>query len=200
MDPIKYIFKKPTVSGRISRWQMMLTEYDIQYVTHKAIKGSVLNDYLSHQPVEGYQSIKFDFPDEDIMFIRDCNILGPDEGPEPGSRWTLMFHGASNAKGHGIGEIITSSNDFHIPFTARLCFDCTNNMEEYEACIYDIEAAIDLRIKIFEVYRNSALVISQVRGDWETRDKKLVSYREHVVKLIPYFDEITFHYIPREGN
>lgn len=26
MDPIKYIFEKPTVSGRISRWKMLLTE------------------------------------------------------------------------------------------------------------------------------------------------------------------------------
>lgn len=50
------------------------------------------------------------------------------------------------------------------------------------------------------MYGDSALVISQVRGDWETRDKKLIPYREHGVKLIPYFDEITFHYIPREEN
>lgn len=33
MDPIKYIFEKPVVTGRIARWQMLLTEYDIQYAT-----------------------------------------------------------------------------------------------------------------------------------------------------------------------
>ena len=26
MDPIKYIFEKPTLSGRIARWQMILIE------------------------------------------------------------------------------------------------------------------------------------------------------------------------------
>ena len=31
-------------------------------------------------------------------------------------------------------------------------------------------------------------VISQVLGDWETRDKKLVSYREHIVNTMTYFD------------
>ncbi|XP_050908376.1 uncharacterized protein LOC127122000 [Lathyrus oleraceus] len=144
--------------------------------------------------------MKFDFPDEGIMFIRDCNIPVPDEGLEPGSWWRLMFDGSSNAKGHGIREIITSSTILHIPFIARLCFDCTNNMAEYKACIYDIEAIIDLRIKILELYGDYALVISQVRGEWETRDKKLIMYREHMVKLIPYFDEITFHYIPRGEN
>lgn len=144
--------------------------------------------------------MKFDFPNEDIMFIPDCNIPSPDGGPRPGSQWTLIFDGASNAKGHRIRAIITSPNCFHILFTAILCFDSTNNMVEYEACIYGIEASIDLRTNILEVYGECALVISQVRGDWETQDKTLIPYREHMVKLIPYFDEITFNYIPREDN
>ncbi|XP_050877349.1 uncharacterized protein LOC127081107 [Lathyrus oleraceus] len=111
-----------------------------------------------------------------------------------------MFDGASNARGHGIGAVITSPTGFHLPFTARLCFECNNNMEEYEACIYSMKAAIDLRIKILEVYGDSALVISQVKGDWETRDNKLIPYKEHIRKLVPYFDEVSFHHIPREEN
>jgi hypothetical protein len=47
MDPIKYVFEKQALSGRIARWQMVLTEYDIQYVSQKAIKGSVLSEYLA---------------------------------------------------------------------------------------------------------------------------------------------------------
>ena len=54
MDPIKYIFEKPALSGRIATWKMIITEYDIQYTTHKAIKGNVLFDYLAHQAVEDY--------------------------------------------------------------------------------------------------------------------------------------------------
>lgn len=84
MDPIKHIFEKPIVSG-ITCWKMLLTQYDIQYVTQKAIKGNVLSDYLAHQPMKGYQPMKFNFPSEDIMFIRDCNIPGPDEEPKLGS-------------------------------------------------------------------------------------------------------------------
>ncbi|XP_050916697.1 uncharacterized protein LOC127131849 [Lathyrus oleraceus] len=126
--------------------------------------------------------------------------VSPGEGPEPGSRWMLMFDSASNARGHGIGVVITSPTGFHLPFTARLCFDCTNNMADYEACIYGLEAEIDLRIKILEVFGDSALVISQVKGDWETRDSKLIPYKEHIRKRIPYFDEISFHHISREEN
>lgn len=115
-----------------------------QYTTQKAIEGSVLADHLAQQPLEDnkYQPIGFEFPDEDIMFIRDYVIPGPKEGPEPGSRWTLVFDGASNALGNGVGCVITSPTGFHIPFTARVNFDCKNNMAEYEACIYGVEAAI----------------------------------------------------------
>ena len=85
MDPIKYIIKKPTLSGRIARWQMILTEYDIQYTTQKAIKGSVRADHLAHQAVDDYQSMNFEFPDENIMLVTDCEEPGPDEGPKEGS-------------------------------------------------------------------------------------------------------------------
>src|SRR4051812_26360343 len=73
-------------------------------------------------------------------------------------------------------------------------------MAEYEACIHGIEAAIDLRIKYLKVYGDSNLVISQINGDWETRHQNLIPYREHVMRLIPYFDEITLEHISREEN
>ncbi|XP_050909447.1 uncharacterized protein LOC127123254 [Lathyrus oleraceus] len=144
--------------------------------------------------------MRFEISDEDIMFIRDWSILDLEEGPEPGSRWTIMFDGATNAQGNGIGAIITSPSGFHLPFTARLCFDCANNMAEYKACIFRLEATIDLRIKILEVYGDSALVIIQIKEDWEVHDHKLIPYKEHVLKLVLYFDEITFHHIHQEEN
>jgi hypothetical protein len=165
MDHIKYIFEKPALSGRIARWQMLLSEYDIQYVAQKAIKGSVLAEHLAHQPLVDYQPVRFDFPDEDIMAVNEKPPTDENEGLEPGSRWKLVFDGASNALGHGVGAVIISPKDTHIPLTARLLFDCTNNIVEYEACIMGLEGAIDLRIKTLEVYGDSALVIYQVRGE-----------------------------------
>ena len=106
MDIIKYIFEKLVLSGRIARWKMVLTEYDIQYTTQKTIKGSVLADHLAHQAVDDYQSMKFEFPNKDIMMIDNCEELRPYDGTEQGSRWTLVFDGASNALGNGIGAVI----------------------------------------------------------------------------------------------
>ena len=92
----------------------------ISCLTQKAIKGSVLANHLAHQPVEDYQPIHFDFPDEDIMVVKDDEVIGDDEGPEPGARWMLTFDGASNAMGHGVGAVLISPKDGYIPFTTRL--------------------------------------------------------------------------------
>ena len=49
---------------------MLSSEYDIEYRTQKAIKSSVLADYLAHQLVEDHQSAEYEFPDEDVMFLK----------------------------------------------------------------------------------------------------------------------------------
>lgn len=51
MDPLKYIFDKPSLTGRIARWQMLLTEFDMVYVTQKAIKGQAIADQLAENPI-----------------------------------------------------------------------------------------------------------------------------------------------------
>ena len=77
----------------------------------------------------------------------------------------MVFDGASNTLGKEISVVIIYSSGCHTPFTSRLCFDYTNNMAEYEACIMGIKAAIDTRIKFLDVYEDSSLVISQIIGE-----------------------------------
>lgn len=81
MDLIKYIFEKHALTGRISRWQMLLSGYDIKYHILKAIKGSMFADHLAHQPIDDYEFINFEFPDEDVMYLKskDCNEPLPNE-------------------------------------------------------------------------------------------------------------------------
>ena len=45
-DPIKYIFEKLVLTGKISHWQLLLFEFDIVFVVRKAIKGQAIADYL----------------------------------------------------------------------------------------------------------------------------------------------------------
>jgi len=72
---------------------------------------------------------------------------------------------SSDSIGHGVGAVLVSPDNQCIPFTARLGFDCTNNMAEYEACALAVQAAIDSNVKLLKVYGDSALVIHQLRGE-----------------------------------
>ena len=112
----------------------------------------------------------------------------------------MYFDGASNALGRGVGAIPISLEGNHCPFTAKLSFDCTNNVAEYEACVMGLQAAIEKKIKKLTIYGDSALVICQLNGEWETRDSKLVPYQEFIKGLIEQFEKITFKHLPREEN
>jgi len=47
MDPVKYIFEKSALTGRIARWQVLFSKFNVVYVTQKAIKGRALVVYLA---------------------------------------------------------------------------------------------------------------------------------------------------------
>ncbi|KAK5832543.1 hypothetical protein PVK06_016345 [Gossypium arboreum] len=169
----------------MARWQIFLSEFDIVYVSQKAIKGSAIAEFLASRALEDYEPLNFDFPNEELLYVATI-----EEHP-----WKMNFDGASNAVGNGIGAVLLSPNGDHYPFTCKLDFDCTNNMAEYEACIMGLRAAIERGIRTLEVYGDSALVIYQLKGEWETRDPKLINYRKVVLGLLKEFDDITFNYI-----
>ena len=78
--------------------------------------------------------------------MKDCDEPTLDEGPEPGSRWGMVFNGAVNQYGNGIGALIITPQGTHFPFTTRLTFKCTNNMAEYEACIMGLCSGVFVTI------------------------------------------------------
>ena len=74
-------------------------------------------------------------------------------------------------------------------------------MAEYEVCIMGLRAVMDLGIKSLIIFGDSALVISQIKGEWDMKHPNLIPYKEHVLTLIPHFKEITFeHFNERKIN
>uniref|UniRef100_A0A2N9HXX3 Integrase catalytic domain-containing protein n=1 Tax=Fagus sylvatica TaxID=28930 RepID=A0A2N9HXX3_FAGSY len=112
MDPIKYIFEKPALTGKIARWQVLLSEFDILFVARKAIKGQAIADYLADYPSEQLELMDSEFPDEDVMTV--------DEGDH--CRWKLYFDGAANSVGSRIGAVLVSPNGQQTPIAVKLGF------------------------------------------------------------------------------
>ena len=63
LDLFRHLFDRPVLTGRLMRWLVLLTEFDIQYVTQKPIKGSIVAYHLASLPLSDDRSIDDDFPD-----------------------------------------------------------------------------------------------------------------------------------------
>ena len=153
LDPLRYLFDRPVLTGRLMRWLVLLTEFDIQYVTQKSVKRSVVVDHLASLPVSDDRPIDGDFPDE--QFVSVTSITG----------WRLYFDGAANQSGFVIGILLISPQGDHIPRSIQLTFSyhyrLTNNIVEYEACITSLETTLDLGVRQLEIHGDSNLVIQQ---------------------------------------
>ncbi|XP_070037251.1 uncharacterized protein [Nicotiana tomentosiformis] len=126
---------KPMPIGRLAKWKILLTEFDIIYVTRTAMKAQALANHLAKNPVdEEYEPLKTYFLDEEVMYVDEVDH---DEKPS----WKLFSDGAANMKGVRIGIVLISETKHHYPITAQLRFYCTNNMAEYEACILGLGIA-----------------------------------------------------------
>ncbi|RVW60356.1 Transposon Ty3-I Gag-Pol polyprotein [Vitis vinifera] len=66
--PLRYLFDSPP-SWSPMRWLVLLTEFDIHYVTQKSIRGSIVADHLASLPVSDARAIDDDFPDEDVAAV-----------------------------------------------------------------------------------------------------------------------------------
>ena len=48
-----YLFQVLALTGKISRWLVLLTEFDIEYIMTKVIKGRAVAEFLALNAVEG---------------------------------------------------------------------------------------------------------------------------------------------------
>ncbi|XP_065627349.1 uncharacterized protein LOC136066626 [Quercus suber] len=102
MDPIKYIFEKPALTWKISHWQMLLSKFDIVFVTRKAIKGQAIVEYLADQPLNDPELLESLFFDEDVM------ALEPEPDNEESWCWKLYFDVATNSTKNGVRAVLVS--------------------------------------------------------------------------------------------
>jgi hypothetical protein len=87
---------KPELSGRLTKWAVELSEYDINYHPRTALKSQVLADFVA------------DFtPNENLQAEKELIALTETTSNE---KWTLSVDGSSKCKRQwtGIGAQISS--------------------------------------------------------------------------------------------
>ncbi|XP_039173498.1 uncharacterized protein LOC120295942 [Eucalyptus grandis] len=169
-DPIKYLLDRPALVGKLAKWQILISEFDVQHMPQKSVKGRAIADLLAEN--SGVSNDDDSFLDDRVLSVNEDS-------------WKMFFDGAC-------GQTISVA--------AKLIFPCTNNVAEYEACILGLQVAIEMGVAKLMVFGDSTLIILQTVGEWKTKDAKLLSYHKYLEDLVKEFDEISFEYLPRAHN
>ncbi|RVW58068.1 hypothetical protein CK203_116565 [Vitis vinifera] len=115
----------------------------------------------------------------------------------------MYFDGTANHSRYGIGVLLISPRDDHIPNLFRLAFldqSYQNNIVEYGACILGLETTVKLGIRQMEVFGDSNLVLRQIQDEWKTRDMKLRPYHAYLELLVQRFDDLRYTHLPKALN
>ena len=178
--PMKQVLHKLEVSGRLMKWAIELSEFDIRYKPKTAIKGQVLADFfMEFAPIELVETTQV----EDDLPI-----------------WKFSVDGASNAQGSGVGLILTSLEGIDIEYALRFGFHASNNEAEYEAVIAGLNLAHSLEVDQLEVYSDSQLVVRQIEDTYEAKSETMVLYLQKVRDLLKKFVLVQVKHVPRAEN
>jgi hypothetical protein len=99
-----------------------------------------------------------------------------------------------------LGSFLCDPKGKEIPFSFRLEFPNTNNMEEYEALVQGLQKALDLGIHHLLVSRDSELVVNQIRDKYVVHNPRLKQYYRKAKELIEKFSSFNIQVVPRAAN
>ena len=112
----------------------------------------------------------------------------------------MYFDGSKTSAGAGIGILLITPEKEMIPYSLKLAFSCTHNMAEYEALIQGLKLLLEFKVRRVQVQGDSLLVISQINGEWQIKEPKLIPYHEMATSLIKQFEECRLTHVKREQN
>ena len=129
-DVIKHMLSMPILNGRIGKWILALSEFDLRYESAKAVKGQVIADFITQHHKPGIRYVE----------------------PIP---WTLFFDGSSCKQGGGICIVIISPRGASFEFAFLIKPVTTNNQAEYEAILKGLQLLHEIKAESIEVFVDS---------------------------------------------
>ena len=155
---MRQILHKPETLGRLIKWAIELSEFDIRYKPITPVKGKVLADFImeftpSNTPVQPTETTQLAL---DITFRR------------------LSVDGAANSQGSGAGLILTSPDGIDVEYALKFEFQAFNNEAEYKAVIAELNLAHSKEVDQLEICSDSQVVVKQIEDSYEGKCEKMI--------------------------
>ena len=174
--PLHTILHSPTQSGRLAKWAIELSEFDLDFQTRTSLKSQILTNFLIELP------------------------LAVTEQADQSQPWILHVDGASSKHGSGVGIRLTSPTGEVLEQSFRLAFNASNNEAEYESLLACLQLAVGVGVRNLHAHCDSQLVTNQYSGDYEAKDTRMEAYLNLVRKLSSKFEQFELTRVPRAEN
>ncbi|KAI3696981.1 hypothetical protein L6452_29656 [Arctium lappa] len=182
--PLKSVLRKPELTGRLAKWSIYLSNFDLDFKPKTAIKSQVLADFISDFSPELESTMT---SDKIVATLHDTT-------------WTLDIDGSANIRGTGLGVVLQSPQGGKMVYSIRCDFKATNNEAEYEALIAGIKITRELGATRLHIRSDSSLVVNQINGEFAAKDSRMIAYYKIVKEEAKKFGHFVIEQIPRDQN
>ena len=143
----------------------MLSKYDINLRTPKAIKSQTIANLLAQFLGKEECSLNEEIPGE----VPAAKL--------PRKKWTMRFDGSTTTTSNGLGIVLSCEDGDTMPVSFKLGFSYSNNAAKYKVYLTRLVVALNMGVKHMRVLGDSNLVVSQVKGDFTLKEQSLATYR-----------------------
>ncbi|XP_010666430.2 uncharacterized protein LOC104883586 [Beta vulgaris subsp. vulgaris] len=173
-QPLEKALHKLDTTGRLLKWAIELSEFDIEYRPRTAIKAQALADFI----VETIYS----------------------EPAESTGRWKIEVDGSATQSGAGAGVVMTSPEGEIFEHAIRFGFKASNNEAEYEAALAGLSLSIAAGARNVIMITDSQLISSQIKGTYEAREPVMQKYLHLVKNMVKGLQSFEVQLVPRAEN
>jgi ribonuclease HI len=162
----------------IGKWVVELNEFTIDYVHRSSIQSQVLADFIADWTPGAQRE----------QVTKDAEA------------WTVSCDGSWGTFGVGAAPVLVAPSKVRTCCAARLDFNCTNNIVEYEALLLGLQnlKAMGIRRAILKI--DSQVISGHIDKSSKARDPKLENYLDTVQRLEASFEGFSVKNIPRGEN
>jgi ribonuclease HI len=174
-QPLKDIMRNREAIGRVGKWDVELNEFTIDYVHRSTIQSQALADFIADW-TPGTQD---------------------EERTKDDEAWTVFCYGSWGTFGAGATAVLISPSKIKTYYAAKLEFNCTNKIAEYEARLLVLRKLKAMGIRRAILKTDSQVISGHVDKSSKARDPKLETYLDTVRRMETSFEGFSVKNIPR---
>jgi ribonuclease HI len=155
-----------------------LNEFTIDYIHRSSIQFQALADFIADWTSEA----------QDEERANDVEA------------WTIFCDGSWGTFGIGAAAVLISPSKSKTCYAARLDFNCTNNIAEYETLLLGLQKLKAMGIRRAMLKSDSQVILGHVDKSSKARGPKLEKYLDTVRRMEASFEGFSVKNIPRGEN